>query len=75
MTVKDKPKLKNVIFGRFDSRRLELTYISERGLVFKCHTQSVGLQDSGTIKQGTIVCNLGGLLTILTLGGPVGVRI
>jgi len=37
MTFKDKPTLENVIFGHFNSRRLEFTYIFERGLVFKCH--------------------------------------
>jgi hypothetical protein len=28
---------RNVIFGQFNSRRLELTYNFERGLVFECH--------------------------------------
>jgi len=37
MTFKDKPTFENVIFGQFNPRRLELTYIFERGLVFKCH--------------------------------------
>ena len=37
MTFKDKPTLENVMFGHFNSKRLELNHIFERGLVFKCH--------------------------------------
>ena len=31
-------KFENVVFGHFSSRRLELTNILERGLVFECHS-------------------------------------
>jgi hypothetical protein len=41
MTFKDKPTFENVFFGHFNSRRLELTYIFERELVFKCHISYV----------------------------------
>jgi len=44
MTFKDKPTFENVIFGHFDSRRLELTYVFERGLVFKCNMYIVDYQ-------------------------------
>ena len=37
MKFKDKPMFENVIFGHFNSRRFELTYIFESGLVLKCH--------------------------------------
>ena len=33
----DNPEFENVIFGHFNSRRLELTYVSECGRDFKCH--------------------------------------
>ena len=37
MTFEDKPTFENVIFGHLNSTRLDLKYIFERGLVFKCH--------------------------------------
>jgi hypothetical protein len=37
MMFKDKPTFEYVIFGLCNSRHLESTHISERGLVFKCH--------------------------------------
>jgi hypothetical protein len=37
MTLKDKPTFENVIFAQFNPRRIELTYVFELGLVFKCH--------------------------------------
>ena len=37
MTFQDKPTSEKVIFGHSNSRRPELIYVFERGLVFKCH--------------------------------------
>jgi hypothetical protein len=37
MTLKDNPTFENVICGHFNSRRVHLTYVFERGLVFQCH--------------------------------------
>ena len=36
-TFEDEPTFEDVIFGHFNRRGLELTYVFERGLVFKCH--------------------------------------
>jgi len=38
MRFEDKPTSENVIFGHYNSRCLESTYVFERGLVFQCHT-------------------------------------
>jgi hypothetical protein len=52
MTFKDKPTFETVNFGPFNSRRLQLKYIFERGLVFKCHIKFICQSRRPPLQQG-----------------------
>jgi hypothetical protein len=57
MTFKDKLTFENICFGHFNSRRLELTHIFERGLVFKCQIQASSAESMGAFNTGFETAN------------------